>query len=228
MSQLPKKQELGEESVSIFINDSKKEDSDELVQCDFDKITLKVDDFYESQKRNDDLCPIELLPVITKQGYSVTPSIIQMSRMTAEQLKALQYFKIYNKHGQIEWFNDIDVLSQNLDENVFILEKKVQVYPDSETKPPVGSKLNRECLITLYGFQLAPQKELNNYAVAKQICEEQNAEFVKYDHKNMTLCFKVKHFTTYDLTRIYEDEEDDEDEECLENEQILSNSFARE
>lgn len=62
----------------------------------------------------------------------------------------MESFQIENKFGKIFWEGGVDILEQNLEEIVQIEFGKVEVYPDEETKPEVGQKLNRECLITLF------------------------------------------------------------------------------
>lgn len=76
--------------------------------------------------------------------------------MTVEQIKKVKNFKIWNINGKIEFLEEVNLLRENIDLNVNIGEKSVEVYPQSQycsqtlKKPEIGEKLNKKARITFY------------------------------------------------------------------------------
>lgn len=55
--------------------------------------------------------------------------------MTRKQLRNLKFFSIENKHGKIEWANNVDLDGVDLEKIVKIKERYIEVYPDDCLKP---------------------------------------------------------------------------------------------
>ena len=161
------------------------------------------------------------VPVLTKPGYKVSPSIIELSRMTGEQLKKVENFKIWNEFGEIEWLGAVDVRGANLDLWVIIKNSSAEVYPedlfDEITKPDRGTRLNQPALITLFNiFPKSEHKSKNFKEKLKQICLMQDSVFISYDEDSQIWKLKVNHFTIYSFIDL--DDSSDEEPPNEENE----------
>ena len=72
-------------------------------------------------------------------------------------------FKIWNANGEIHFLGETDLISENLDANVIIKPKCVEVYPQDmfhgaleKLKPEIGQKLNRKSIVT-FNNVVAPE-----------------------------------------------------------------------
>ena len=72
--------------------------------------------------------------------------------MSEQELGNVSGFKIENANGMIEFAENVDLRAADLDEDVWIEEKYVEVYPETRgrTKYSVGTKLNVPATITLF------------------------------------------------------------------------------
>ena len=61
------------------------------------------------------LAPESMIPVLTKQGYSLDPSLRQLSRMNEEQLKKVENFTIRNEFATVRFEGLTDVRNLNID-----------------------------------------------------------------------------------------------------------------
>ena len=160
-----------------------------------------------SLTENPNFCPEAKLPILTKIGYKISPSLTQISRMTITQIKSIQNLKIWNSHGKIEWQNS-DLTEQNLDLDIHIKPREVEVYPDDlysnlKNKPEIGSKLNRPCKITLFNMEPSEGQSKSKFVrKLERLCESQGSEFLDYDWDNRIYCFRVFHFTKYSFVDI--------------------------
>ena len=159
------------------------------------------------------LAPIEKLPKMKKKNYTLSPSLIEMARMTESQLMKIDNLSIENEYGQILWEGQTDVRGLNFDELVNIDLYWATVYPEEverqELKPEVGKGLNKPATIKL--FKIFPKVSSSESAkkifvdrLKEKTTKIQDAEFENYDMRNGVFTFKVKHFTTYDFTYIYQ------------------------
>ena len=67
-----------------------------------------------------------------------------MSRKTAKELRKVSGFKIYNKYGEVEFKEPVNLLGLNLD-NQIVIEKNLI---------DTGDKLNYWSLFRLYNFKV--------------------------------------------------------------------------
>ena len=81
-------------------------------------------------------------------------STTELTRMTMEELKNVDNFTVFNKHGEIKFLGKTDVRGLDLDLRIKIEHRGVEVYPDEAfpvgVKPEVGEELNKPAVITLY------------------------------------------------------------------------------
>ena len=66
------------------------------------------------------LVALEALPVLQRAGYSVTPSMLEMARMSDYELSRIAEFRIENEHGSITFPGTTDLRGLDLDELVEI------------------------------------------------------------------------------------------------------------
>lgn len=111
--------------------------------------------------------PEEMIPVLTKDGYTCTPSIEQLSRMTEEDLASVKEFTVSRAgYGSLTWQEPVDLRGMNLDEMIYIermsvtikdaMRKRVTVslaveYKNVDQKK-VRDKLMVQCEKTGYKF----------------------------------------------------------------------------
>lgn len=169
------------------------------------------------------------VPKLTKPGYIVSPSIEEMSRMSEADLAAVSNFKVEcPEHGSILWVGAVDVRNINLDSVVEICNKEVIVYEAEEAsgkKPPVGSKLNRPAIITLYNLYPKKAKDadeptleaVQKYAAKiEKNTQKMGAKYISYDPAKGVWKFQTPHFSRWGFD---DDDESDDDEEPQDNKQ---------
>ena len=61
------------------------------------------------------LAPESMIPILTKPGYSLDPSLRQLSRMNEEQLKRVENFTIRNEFATVRFEGVTDVRNLNID-----------------------------------------------------------------------------------------------------------------
>ena len=141
-----------------------------------------------------DMVSDEMLPVVGT-GYRIRPSLVEMARMTVEQLKKVKNFSVENKFGKLEFEGSTNVLGLNLKEILKINLKEVIGYPDDGEieKPEIGMGLNKPAVLTLYQYEVGGNKEKVENKL-KTVCQRANMEFINYDYCNQQLQVRIKHF----------------------------------
>ncbi|XP_068275776.1 nuclear pore complex protein Nup98-Nup96-like [Nyctibius grandis] len=83
--------------------------------------------------------------VVTRAGYYSIPSMEELARLTNDRNECIVTgFTIGRKgYGSIYFEGEVNLTNLNPDDIVYICRKEVTVYPDDESKPPVGEGLNR-------------------------------------------------------------------------------------
>lgn len=158
-----------------------------------------------------------LVPILTRPGYSTRPSIDQLRTYTESELRQVENFIVENEHGRVEFEGRTDVIGVNLDELVEINPKLAEVYPEKlypseESKPKVGTKLNKPSYVVLYNcyFDSKSKTEEEVIQILKKKAIKSGAELVSY--KSGTYIIKVPHFTRYGFEDSGGDSEDEEEE----------------
>ena len=143
----------------------------DLKACDF---TIDAFIVYKKNiinKGQDKLVPLELVPKLTKAGYKCNPSILELSRKTEEELKKVEGFRIYNKYGEVEFMEPINLLGLNLDEQVTIEPNAIDT----------GDKLDYNSKFKLYNF-IVPEEGLNKY---KTDLKKYGGNFLEYKNNEI-------------------------------------------
>lgn len=150
------------------------------------------------------------LPKLTKNGYTVSPSLEELAGMSEADLAAVEGFTVKRaSYGKIEWEGAVDVRGADLDSIIEIQQSDISVYHDNElngNKPPVGSKLNRPAVLTFYGvFPKKGGAAASEKAKAKlrekleKVSKSAGATFLSYDDNIGEWKIRVQHFSRYGL-----------------------------
>ena len=142
------------------------------------------------------LAPKELLPQLSLPGYSTSPSIIELARMSAEELSAVKGFSVQNEYGIIEFLGETDVRELDLDAIVRIEEKVVIMYPEKGAcKPSIGKGLNKPARIRLFDCRLTKTIPLELFEEKiRKVCARKCTEFESYNTDTGEWVFRANHF----------------------------------
>ena len=64
---------------------------------------------------NYQLAPESMIPILTKTGYSLEPSLRHLSRMNEEQLRKIENFTVRNEFATVRFEGLTDVRNINID-----------------------------------------------------------------------------------------------------------------
>ena len=113
-----------------------------------------------------------------KQGYECIPSISELKNKTSEELKKINNFKIYNKYGEVEFKEPINLIGVNLNDEVIIEKNMI------DTK----DKLNYWSVFKLYEFE----GDEGNISIFIKFLNENNGKFISYKNKELIWEYKPK------------------------------------
>lgn len=160
-----------------------------------------------------------ILPKLTNTGYQISPTLGALALLSEADLATVSNFVIERPgYGSIAWEGAVDIRRIDLDNVVSIEAKDVSVYFAEEkdnTKPVVGTKLNRPALITLHN--VFPKKGPNSSDELKEKLSRKiekstklmGAELISFESNSGIWVFRVAHFSRYAL----DDDTDEENEE---------------
>ena len=131
-----------------------------------------------NNNKNNELVPIELIPKLTKEGYKCIPSTLELSRMTKEELKKVEGFKIYNQYGEVEFKEPVNLLGLDLDKLVDIEKNMIDT----------GDELDYCSKFKLYNFKVE-ENGLNKYKIS---LEKAGGNFLGYKNNEMIWEYKKK------------------------------------
>ena len=125
-----------------------------------------------------ELVPIDLVPILTKEGYKCSPSIMELSRKTGLELRNVENFKIYNKYGEVEFKEPVNLLGLNLDNQVTIERNLIDT----------GDKLDYWSIFKLYDFKVK-ENGLNKYKID---LKKSGGKFLSYNNNELVWEYKGK------------------------------------
>jgi nuclear pore complex protein Nup98-Nup96 len=133
----------------------------------------------------------EVLPKLTAEGYSMSPTLEQMERMLErngqDALAAIDNFSVSNEtFGRVKWLEPVDVRGLNLNKIVLFEQACLCLYPEDQgiTPPEEGQGLKKRAEVTLYGIL---PKRSGDAAKAKyeekikKQTEKAGAELIEYN-----------------------------------------------
>lgn len=157
-------------------------------------------------------------------GYWCSPSLLELSKLSLEQLSQIDNFIVGRVgHGQIAYnypvnLSDLFVRCQGSEiplatalfgRIVKIDGSVVRVYDDEQLeKPGIGFELNVPATITI---KAAPKKNHSKSEHIKRLQNFTGMEFVTFDPITNNWTFKVKHFSVWGLIDDSEEEEGNEE-----------------
>ncbi|GMM38117.1 nucleocytoplasmic transporter [Saccharomycopsis crataegensis] len=186
--------------------------------------------------------------------YWCSPPVSKLAELSLSDLSSVPNFIVGRKHyGQISFNSNVDLVDfatanpkystiLNLYNSLFteanIIFKEnftVEVYPDPLTKPPQGSGLNVDSIITLenvYPKKRNPEKddfsseEINSFVL--KLKRQKETEFINYIVGSGSWSFKIQHFSIWGLIDDSDDEEDkgnnadmDKKSEAIDNQPVV-------
>ena len=124
-----------------------------------------------NNNKENELVPLELVPKLSKEGYGCSPSLVELGRKTKEELKKVEGFKIYNKYGEVEFKEPVNLLGVNLDDQINIEQNLIDT----------GDKLDYRSIFKLYNFKVK-ENELERY---KNNLEKEGGNFIGYKNNEI-------------------------------------------
>ena len=109
--------------------------------------------------KDNDIVPFDLVPKLTKEGYKCNPSILELSRKTANELRNVSGFKIYNKYGEVEFKEQVNLLGLNLDNQITIEKNLIDT----------GDKLNYWSKFKLYNLKLEENGQIGRASCRERV-----------------------------------------------------------
>jgi len=164
------------ENISLYILDNPLLEENSLKDYDLKACNFTIDAFIIYKENNinreqDKFVPLELVPKLTKVGYKCNPSILELSRKTEEELKKVEGFRIFNKYGEVEFMEPVNLLGLNLDEQITIEPNVIDT----------GDKLDYNSKFKLYNF-IVKEEALNAYKTNLEKC---GGNFVEYKNNEI-------------------------------------------
>ena len=150
----------------------------DLKSCNF---TIKACISYKENKikeQKDEFVPLELVPKLTKEGYKCIPSILELSRKTKDELSKIEGFKVYNKFGEVEFMEPVNLLGLNLDEQITIEPNIIDT----------GDKLDYNSKFKLYNIKVE-EEGLNRYKIN---LEQSGGNLLEYKNNEIVWEYKKK------------------------------------
>ena len=175
------------EKISLLMQDDLLSEANSIQDYDLsnNNFTLQALITYSSisikntiNEKEEELVPLELVPILTKEGYKCNPSITELSRKSKEELTKIEGFKIYNKYGEVEFQEPINLLGINLDEEITIEDGLIDT----------SDKLDYNSKFMLSNFKIE-ESELKKYIVN---IEKIGGNFVEYKNNEIVWEYKKK------------------------------------
>jgi hypothetical protein len=146
------------------------------------------------------LCP-RLSATYVEQGYTLTPPLAELQRMSSDELAAVTDFSVAREgFGSVKWLGRVDVRGLDVEKVVEINAMSIEVYKSEGDTPERGTKLNRDAICTIEHMEV-PSHFASRARFVEWLRDEytpkMDADFVHYDVADDTWTFKVKHFTKY-------------------------------
>jgi len=153
-----------------------------------------------SSPSKEHLASENLIPRLTKE-YHTEPSMPRISRMTADELRNIENFVIFNEYVKVIFDGVTDITGLNLDEIVHLKHRSIEIYPEAGliTIPQVGFGLNKSATIEFYQWSVPKkyQNDLRSYDIKLQNWARSiGAEFVSFNSNEGVVCIRVENFNT--------------------------------
>ena len=132
----------------------------------------------------------------------------------SDRPEIVENLRIQNQHGSIFFPGATDVSGVDFGQAVRILPLSIEVYPPehypSSVYPKVGSKLNREAILTFFMAGSGPVRCRAAASAVDRRANAQGAKLVSFAEDRFSV--QVPHFTRYYFGADLEDEEEEEEQ----------------
>jgi len=186
---------------------------------------IDISEVPEEDAQTEEVVPHPAGILLRRGGYYTVPSLEELAKLYEETQRCeVSNFTIGRlNYGNIYFDEPMDIAGLNLDEigkifnvlnkiiltiNIYILvhirHREVVVYPNDDTKPPLGQGLNRKAQVTLDRIYptnkqtRAPIKDVDTIinmdydTTLRKACYKMKARFVEYIPDSGSWVFKVK------------------------------------
>ena len=157
----------------------------------------------------------EDLLTFSLNGYQTIPDLKNFSDSELENVEDFTVIK--PNIGKILWPGVTNLRDVQLSRIINIKPKEVFVYEDVPA-PPVGTELNKNAVVSLYGIYPKEATEEGYKSLLHRLntfCQKNDADFISYDKKGGEWTFQVFHFSRYGF------DDDDEAENNNNNSQPM-------
>lgn len=83
------------------------------------------------------------------ENCKISPMFRELEKMTYVELKAVENFEIWNKHGRVVFLEPVDLIGVDLTQAIKIYPGVIYVYEDVQ-KPEPGTKLLKQAKLTIF------------------------------------------------------------------------------
>jgi len=138
---------------------------------------------------------VDLVPILTRDGYWCKPSIQELTTYTEQELCMVMDFEVgRHGYGKLLWPGPTDVRGLNLDELVDIDKMSVSVKNleiDEVHGDELPNPLKKKCEVHLRveAKKLTDPKAVNDKLKAH--CEKMGHEFIEYNHVTNMWIFEI-------------------------------------
>ena len=167
--------------------------------------------------------------VLSKAGYYTIPPLEEIQVDDEGRCIVHDFIVGRQGFGRVLFPGTTNIAGVNFDSVVHIRRKEIMVYPDDETKPPVGQGLNKRAEVTLdavWPTDKATRQAIREPARLAQLrfaekleraTEKLGARFVDYQSSSGSWVFEVRHFSRYRFEDSDEDDAEQEDYNAMDN-----------
>ncbi|KAK3910390.1 Nuclear pore complex protein Nup98-Nup96 [Frankliniella fusca] len=215
--------EKEDQSISVVCVPSSSPRSEDRDANNSNKSSSSSDDSHDLEDSSPQLLDAESHPtgiICRRVGYYTIPSLDELTSFMSDDGSCIvDNFTVgRDGYGNVFFEDKFDVADLNLDEIVHFRHKEVVIYPDDQSKPPVGQGLNRHAQVTLdrvwpmdkttHNPIMDPDRlsQMDYEGKLRRVCARMDARFKEYRPQTGSWVFTVDHFSKYGLTD--SDEED--------------------
>lgn len=164
----------------------------EVLKFELENFTSKL-----KKEKQEEIKSLRSSPIIINDiDFETRPNASVLKNMTDEELSHVEGFSVFNKFGRIDFLRPVDLRGCDLQKNIVIRFKFVQVLGETQTKVPVGTSLNQPAKITynLFEFPKNPEKMAKAKEKLKAMAQKMNADLIEIDENAGKVVIKINNF----------------------------------
>ena len=185
--------EEGSDQFKIYYKGKKLDNLKTFKEIDFQSgDIIYVQNESKKMRQNEQLA----YPKLTKEGYFCEPSMDEIKKMSANDLKNVHNFVIWNEFGRIEFIQPVNLLNLNLDDIFGIDQQNVEIYPSDKFPsgiPEKGTEFNVAGIITKFNGVSLPIKDFQKTCEKlKKFAKSQNLIFERVSRETGDIIFRFE------------------------------------